>query len=271
MTFEDVPLDRPPSHSPLPGGGSPTRWIILAAGAVLVGSLLALWWMSRARPTPATPAPTQATEAAQSLKRPKADVGPLPPLAESDTWLRELVAALSQNPTLAKLLATKGLVRGATLAVVQIGDGKTPASPLAVLRPGSRLQIAGATSGRMEPANYSRWDGATGALTSVDPIHAAQLYVNVKPLFDEAYGELGHPNGNFDEAIARAIRTLDDTPQLKAEPTLLRHQSYFEHENPDLKALLPVQKQLLLIGPDNRRKVMQWLKQLATNLDLKID
>ena len=270
MTFEDVPLDRPPSHQPLGTRSSPTRWIILAAGAVLVGALLTLWWMSRTRPTPTTPAPTQATEA-PSPKRPKAEAGPLPPLAESDTYLRDLISALSQHPVLAKLLATKGLVRGATLAVIQIGDGKTPASPLTVLRPASRLQIAGATSGRIDPANYSRWDGATGALISVDPIHAAQLYVSVKPLFDEAYGELGHPNGNFDEAIVRAIRTLDDTPQLKTEPTLSRHQSYFEHENPDLKSLLPVQKQLLLIGPDNRRKVMQWLKELATNLDLKID
>lgn len=107
-------------------------------------------------------------------------------------------------------------------------------------------------------------------MTSIDPIHAAQLYVTVKPLFDQAYGDLGHPNGSFDEAIARAIRTLDDTPQLKTEPTLLRRQSYFEHDDAGLKAILPVQKQLLLIGPDNRRKVMQWLKQLAANLDLKI-
>jgi hypothetical protein len=270
MTFEDVPLDRPPSHSPLPDRASPMRWIILAAGVVIVGSLLVLWWMSRARPTPATPAPTQATDAVRGPQRPKADVVQLPPIDESDTFLRDMVAALSQHPVLAKFLATKGLVRGAALAVVQIGDGKTPSNPLAVLRPATRLQIAGATSGRIDPANYARWDGATSALTSIDPIHAAQLYVTVKPLFDQAYGDLGHQNGSFDEAIARAIRTLDDTPQLKTEPTLLRRQSYFEHDDAGLKAILPVQKQLLLIGPDNRRKVMQWLKQLAANLDLKI-
>jgi hypothetical protein len=243
---------------------------VLGAGAVIVGALLTLWWMSRARPTPATPAPTTATDTALGPQRPKAQFDDLPALDDSDTWLRDLVAALSQNPVLARLLATRGLVRGATLAVVQIGDGKTPASPLAVLKPATRLQLLGQSTGRIDPASYARWDGPTGALTSVDPIHAAQLYVNVKPLFDQAYRELGNPNAAFDEAIVRAIRTLDDTPQLRADPTLIRRASYFEHEDAALKSLLPVQKQLLLVGPDNRRKIMQWLKQLAANLELKI-
>jgi hypothetical protein len=271
MTFEEHPLDRPPSYQP-PGAraSSPTRWIVLGAGAAVVGALLIFWWMSRTRPTPATPAPTTATEAALGPQRPKPQVTSLPALDDSDTFLRDLVAALSQHPVLARLLATKGLVRGATLAVVQVGDGRTPASPLAVLRPATRLQILGDASGRIDPASYSRWDGPTSALTSVDPIHAAQLYVNVKPLFDQAYQELGHPNGEFEEAIARAIRTLDDTPQLRADPTLARRAGYFEHEDAALRAILPVQKQLLLVGPDNRRRIMQWLKQLATNLDLKV-
>ena len=107
-------------------------------------------------------------------------------------------------------------------------------------------------------------------LTSIDPIHAAQLYVNVKSLFDQAYQELGNPNGEFEDAIARAIRTLEDTPQVRVDPVLARRSAYFEHEDPALRSILPVQKQLLLVGPDNRRKIMQWLKQLAANLDLKI-
>jgi hypothetical protein len=53
----------------------------------------------------------------------------LPALGESDALLRQLVQTLSQNPTLSRLLATPQLVRGATLAVVQVGDGRTPVDP----------------------------------------------------------------------------------------------------------------------------------------------
>jgi hypothetical protein len=66
-----------------------------------------------------------------------------------------------------------------------------------------------------------------------------------------------------------AIETLSRTPALENEPVLLRRPGYLEHENPDLRALRPVQKQFLLIGPENRAAVLAWLRRLAANLDLR--
>jgi hypothetical protein len=186
-------------------------------------------------------------------------------------FLAELVGALSRHPVVARLVATPDLVRALALAVVQIGDGKTPATPLGALQPAGRLQVIGSPSGRLNPASYERWNPAVAALVSVDAAEAAQLYVNVKPLFDEAVVELGQPGGDFDDVIVLAIRTLAATPDLADDPVLLSRPGYFEHEDAALRALLPVQKQFLLIGPDNRHQVMDWLRQLATNLDLRIE
>ena len=108
------------------------------------------------------------------------------------------------------------------------------------------------------------------ALTSVSSTEAAQLYVNVKPLFDQAYIELGHPGGDFDTAIVTAIATLADTPRVEGDPVLQRRTGYFEHDDMALRALPPVQKQFLLIGPENRAKTLTWLKQFAAALDLKV-
>jgi hypothetical protein len=195
----------------------------------------------------------------------------LPPLDSSDHFLAGLVSALSQNPTLARLVATPGLVRATALAVEQIGQGRTPAEPLKVLRPASRLSILGTSSGRIDPKSYARWDPIVSALTSVSPADAAQLYVNVKPLFDQAYIELGHPGGDFDTAVGRAIGMLADVPAQAEDPQLLRRTNYLEHEDPALKALPPVQKQFLLIGPENRRRVLDWLRQVAAKLELKTE
>ena len=93
--------------------------------------------------------------------------------------------------------------------------------------------------------------------------------MNVKPLFDQAYIELGHPGGDFDTAIVRAIGMLDDVPVHAEPPQLLRRTNYLEHEDAALRALPPVQKQFLLIGPENRRRVMEWLRQVAATLELK--
>src|SRR5512134_4147706 len=125
MAYEDLPLNAPDRDplTPPRRAASPTRWIVLVAGAVIAAALLALWWMSRAQPVAAPPAPTAATEVVPGSNRPKRQPMDLPSLDGSDGFFRELVAALSRHPLLARLLASRELVRGAVLAVVQIGDG----------------------------------------------------------------------------------------------------------------------------------------------------
>jgi len=272
MAFEEFPLDRTVERSPIdepPAPPSGWRWVAVALAGVAAGTALAFWWMSRSLPETATPAPTTATDVAVGSNRPERQPMDLPSLDTSDHFLAGLVAVLSQNPTLARLIATPGLVRATTLAVEQIGQGRTPADPLKVLRPSSRLSIVGTGSGHIDPKTYARWDPVVAALTSVSPTDAAQLYVNVKPLFDQAYIELGHPGGDFDTAIVRAIGMLDDVPVQAEPPQLLRRTNFLEHEDAALRALPPVQKQFLLIGPENRRRVMEWLRQVAGALDLK--
>jgi hypothetical protein len=274
MAFDDLPLERtsPPSpralHDRRP---SPTRWIVAIAAVLVAGAALALWWTVRERPEPATPAPTPATTTAvASHRRPLPQPVELPSLDASDETVRHLAAALSHHPLFVRLLATKDLMRSTALVVQQIADGRTPADPLTVLRPTSRLQILGEESGRIDPASYARWTPATQALTSVDPRDAAQLYVNVKGLLDDAYKDLGHPDPDFDQAIVPAAQMLLATPDAPADEELLRRPSYFEHADPQLRALRPVQKQYLLIGPDNRHRINDWLRAFAADLDLKI-
>ena len=272
MSLDEFPLERPPGPRRPPVGSATSRWVILAAGTVIAGALLAFWWMGRTQTPPALLAPTSPTEAARSPSRPNPQPMRLPPLGESDAMLRNLFATLSKHPLLARVLAQPDAVRAAVLAVVQIGDGKTPVVPLAALQPSERLALeGGAASGRIDPAGYARWDAPVRALVGINPVDAAQVYVNVKPLFDEAYREVGYPDGDFDDAIVRAIRVLNDTPELSREPVLLSRPAYFEHEDAALRALRPVQKQLLLTGPEHRRQVLAWLRTFAATLELKID
>jgi len=286
MALHDFPLERPT----VPGGpgslgvppppaarpSAPTRWVVLGAVAIIAIAVLGWWWMSRARPDSAIPAPTGTTDVAVSSHRPLRQDIDLPALDASDDALRQMIAKLSQHPLLARFMMTPSIARSAVLAVVQIGDGKTPAVPLASFRPGTRLAIIGnEDSGRIDPASYSRWDSATAALVNINTDELAQVYVNVKLVLDQAYRELGHPNGDFDEALVRAINTLDETPQVPGDPMLLprpnrSRATYYEHNDPALRSLLPVQKQLLLVGPENRRKIMAWLRKLAARLELKI-
>jgi hypothetical protein len=275
MAFDDLPLERHPT--PEPGApppevrrSSPWRLVLVGVAGIAAGVALTFWWLSRTQPDPASPPPTQATEVAVGSNRPKPQPIDLPPLSASDLLLRELVSSLSKHQLVARLLATPELVKGATLAVVQIGDGKTPAAPLVVARPLARLQLRGGlSSGPIEPASYARWDTAVSALISVNPRDAAQLYVTVKPLFDEAYREYGHQE-DFDRALVRAYEMLAATPEVTTDPVLVSRPGYYEHEDPALRALRPVQKQFLLMGPASRAAVLRWFRDLATVLELDL-
>lgn len=272
MAFDDLPLNRP--HEPSPprrreASSSTARWLIVGAGLVVAGSLLVLWWLSRSQPPTVTPAPATMSDPNQAERRPPRQPLDLPALASSDDMLRALVGQLSRDPLLARLLATRELVRNMTLAVVQIGDGRTPAASLATLRPSARLETG--ASGKVESANFERWESAVRALQSIPAKDAAKVYVNVKPLFDEAYRELGYPQGDFDLAVVKAIRMLNATPEVTGDLVLLRREGYFEHDNPALRSLPPVQKQLILLGPNHRRRVLSWLQEVAATLELKVD
>lgn len=275
MPYDDLPLrpgagQRPPPVPMPPSGSSPLRWVAVGAVALVVGAALAFWWMTRAQLEEPLPAPTAATDGAQTSNRPSRQPIELPDLDGSDVFFRNLVGVLSRHPVMARLLATDGLVRRAVLAVEQIGDGRTPSVPLMALRPPTRLAIVGDASGPVDARTYARWEAATAALTSVNPSEAAQLYVNVKPLFDVAYVELGHPGGDFDAALTRAIDMLIATPTPASPPELLRRPGYFEHSDATLRSLRPVQKQLILTGPDAQRRIIDWVRRLAAALDLPI-
>jgi hypothetical protein len=274
MLFDDLPLEGKGPTSPLPDRHrqqSPTRWIVAIAAVIVAGSALALWWTIRERPEAATPIPTAATNAAVASHRPNRQPVDLPALDASDPAVRQMAAFLSQHPLFVRLLATPDLMRNAALVVQQIGDGKTPAVPLAVLRPTTRLTILGAESGRIDPEAYARWTPATQALTSIQPKDAAQLYVNVKRLLDDAYRDLGHPSANFDDALVLAMQVLIATPTPPGDLELVRRPTYFEHTDPALLALRPVQKEFLLLGPDNRRQVTAWMRAFASELELKLN
>lgn len=272
MAFDDLPLNRPPDPSPRrvreSTSSSTARWLIVGAGLVVAGSILALWWLSRAQPPTVNPAPVTMNDPNQPARRPPRQPLELPPLNDSDETIRELVHQLSRDPLLARFLATRELVRGMTLAIVQIGDGRTPVTSLATLRPSIRLETS--ASGKVEPANFERWEAAVRALQSIPARDAAQVYVNVKQLFDDAYRELGYPQGDFDLALVKAIRMVNSTPEVPGDLVLQRREGYFEHDIDALRSLPPVQKQLILLGPSHRQRVLSWIQQFAAALDLNI-
>jgi hypothetical protein len=204
---------------------------------------------------------------------PSADASPtpkvaLPPLDESDAFVRQLAAGLSAHPELARWLARTALVRTLTVVVVNVAAGETPRPHLEFLAPRQRFRAARRPARLITPgpAGFAGYDLFADAVASVDAVVAAKGYRTLAPLFEAACVELGHPEGGFPAALDKAIRALLAVPVLRDDVELVPHAIGFRYAEAKLEALTPAQKQFLRMGPRNVRLVQGKLKELAAAL-----
>jgi hypothetical protein len=260
------PRQPPPSDNP----SGAWLWVATAAAVVVIGAI-AFWFF---RPAPAEPEAEEATaEAARPAETPDAVEPPagapldLPPLAESDTFVRRLIEGLSSRPELAVWLATDGLVRNLVVVVDNIAEGVSPTKHLAAFRPSQPFRATGNEETlAVDPGSYTRYNALADSVDSLDVRGTVEIYRKLRPLFDQAHRELGYPDGNFDVALQRAISHLLATPDLPADAQLTSHVESYRYADPKLESLSAAQKQLLRMGPRNVRLVKNKLRDILQAL-----
>ena len=194
----------------------------------------------------------------------------LPPLPETDPIVRELVARLSSQPTIAAWLATKGLIVNFTVATLNIAEGRTPAQFLRPIAPRGRFRTTSAGEELfVDPRSYERYNPHGDAIAALDSVGTASLYLTLKPRIADAYRELGYPEGDFDRVLERAIGLLLQTPVLDEKVVLQPNAVTYAYSDPKLESLSPAQKQLLRLGPRNGQAVRGKLEEIAALLKLQ--
>ncbi len=262
----------PPDLEPERGSRAPL-WIAAVLVAVAAVAVILVLLRPRAPATKPVDAVARATAATQTEGRtplgPAVEPIELPPLVLTDPLVRELLGKLSSSPTLAVWLASDGLIRAFAVSVENVADGISPAKHVRALAPRApfRTQSEGGTV-TIDARSYARYDGIANAAASMDPAGLARVYSMLKPRLVEAYRELGHPEGELDVAVERAIVHLLQTPVVE-EPIALRPRVLsFRYDREDLEALSPAQKQLLRMGPRNVKLIQEQLRALARELGI---
>jgi hypothetical protein len=116
------------------------------------------------------------------------------------------------------------------------------------------------------PENTARYAPYVRALEAIDAKKLVAVYVRFYPLFQQAYRDLGYPDGHFNDRLVEAIDSLLATPQ-PAEPVLLeRPKVFYVFVDPDLEALPAGQKILVRIGAENAAKAKAKLKEIRAEI-----
>jgi hypothetical protein len=229
------------------------------AGAVIFGFYGRDWWASRGGQAPAAAAAKP--QAAASVP---AEFGPVPPLDDSDDFVRALVRQLSQKPEWATWLASGNLVRSFVVSVDKVAVGSSPSKELKPAAPVARFATLGSgRTLRIDPRSYDRYNSIANVVDAIDPDGAARAYRRMRPLMQQAFDELGYGNLSFDDRLARALGLLVDVPVQEGDVMLKATSVTFQFADPELEALSPAQKHMLRMGPHNMRLVQTKLRAFA--------
>ena len=258
----DLDLRGPASLGEEPGeeGRRPSVWVALAILVALVAAVA--YFIYGRQPLP----PEQAAESrpARTEAPPAPPTEPLPALDGSDAFIRGLVAQFSSHPQLVSWLATPDLVRSFVAIVDKTAIGASAAKNAAFARPKQPFEVTGAGA-TLQPsqASYDRYNTIASVIDSVNVDGAARAYARIRPLCEQAYRDLGYPDGDFDKKMSLALARLLDTP-VPEGPVHLRSTSVaYQFADPDLESLSSPQKQLLRMGPRNMRIIQAKLRDFV--------
>jgi hypothetical protein len=247
-----------------------------AAILVLIGIVIGVYYLFLSRPekqpvsttlpTVKMPAPV-ATEKTVPKEIKEPPPIPLTDLNQSDALVAKLAKELSSHPKLAEWLKIKDIIRRITAAVDNIADGSSPRAHLRFLGPPKGF-TAKKQGGKItvDSQSYQRYTIVADVFSSLDTGGTVRLYKGLKPLFQEAYRDLGYPDRDFQDTLIRAIQEMLQTPVVEGDIFLEEGFGIYSMKDEDLEDLSDAQKYLLRMGPENTRKIQNKLREMALAL-----
>jgi hypothetical protein len=219
--------------------------------------------MPAADPVMADPASAQpATElvtipiAPEVEPEPEVVTEPLPSLNTSDSFVIARLAAMERGASLLRVLAPEDLIRKFVVFVSNVAEGELPLLEYPLRRLDSSFVVTDIDTNLFEMANatHRRFDPLIDILVALDPQQGVSVYRALRPLFQEAYAEIGY-QGSFDAVLVQAIDQILNAPAENGPFQLIKPSVMYLYAESRIEDLTPVQKQLLRLGPENTAKL----------------
>jgi hypothetical protein len=245
------------------------KWLYYAIPVIVVIAIGAglYYWRTRqaADQQPVAEAPAQAPSAEPPIKHPIPEEAPgdapLPPLGESDPTVHESLTGLFGR-SLEEVLAPKDIIRNVVVTIDNLPRKKTAVQRWPVKPTPGELAATGAEELTLSDANYARYKTAVQLAQNVDAQQLAAMYRRFYPLFQEAYVDLGYPEGYFNDRLVEVIDHLLAAPEVQGPIRLKQPGVFYEFADPSLEERSAGQKLLIRMGPANAAAVKTKLREL---------
>jgi hypothetical protein len=180
----------------------------------------------------------------------------LPTLDESDAWFSTKLPTLTWRKELLKLMVTDDLIRRFVVFTDNFSQGTLAYEHAPLITPNAKFtalaeQTDQGVKWQWDENSTRRFSLYVDLLRSMDSEMLIQWYVELKPLIDQAYAELGYPDEDFSEVLHNAITKVLDMEIPKEQPELERPSVMYKYKDPSLESLDDTEKLLLRLGKEN--------------------
>jgi hypothetical protein len=260
---------------------SPASIALIAAFVLVLAGIAGYFLWQREPSMPAANAPVAATSdsrpgapAASAIEHPVERIPttpddnehalpPLPGLDASDVVARDSIATVLNGDDFLRLLVPAALIRH-IVATVDNLPRQTIAIAIRPVKPapGPFVTAKDTRGTSIASDNAARYIPYVTAVEAINAERLAGFYVRLYPLFQQAYVELGYPNGYFNDRLIGVIDHLLAAPEPKAPVYLAQPRIAFEFADPQLESLSAGQKVLVRMGADNEMRIKAKLREL---------
>jgi hypothetical protein len=252
------------------------KWLYWAIPAVVaVGIGVALYYgrahrqAEQAKQTPAIAQPQSPPPSTEPpIRNPVEETPPpqpLPPLAESDPATQEALGGVFGR-ALDPFLVPKNIIRHTVVTIDNLPRKKTAVQMWPVKPLGGELTTSGTDEILLSEANYARYEPIVKLATMADTEQLVSLYKRFYPLFQQAYVDLGYPEGYFNNRLIEVIDHLLETPEITGSMKLVQPGVFYEFADPSLESRSSGQKLLLRIGSENAAAVKLKLRDIRREI-----
>ncbi|NKC19173.1 DUF3014 domain-containing protein [Pseudoalteromonas sp. S4498] len=190
----------------------------------------------------------------------------LPPLSQSDTEIKEAVSNYLSNQAV-KLLADDDVIRRTVVYVDNLSKGKVAENHSPVVKPQDDFSVIDDDIIITDPNSYERYTPYVAMFDTMSTAQVVRLYAQYKPLFEEAYEEIGYEGDAFNGTLTDAIDELLATPIPDTALPLVKDSVTYKYAYAEWEQLSPAQKQFLRMGPENMKKVKKRLEEIKIALN----
>lgn len=249
----------------------------LGAGVVLVLGGIGLYFLRGGGGGPEAPVPVAATPppveqpaappAEPASSPPPGRTLPLPKLDESDAEIVGGLTELLGQQAVMQFLVPERVIRNVVVTIdnaprQQMAVNQRPIKPT----PGAFMTAGADETLTLSPENYARYAPFIAVVRRLDTKTLVALYRGLQPLFQQAYEDLGHPNGVFHTRLLEVIRHLEATPDAPLEIRLVQPSVHYKYADERLEKLSAGQKLLIRMGRDNAAVIKAKLRELDAAL-----